>query len=126
MIHPIFKTALKRPDLVIRHLANYSELIRCEAVDVGKGLVVQAGAAALALISLLLALGLTGVAVMLGLVYDRFHWALVAVPALAWLSALIGGVLARRSNLRQDIKDVQEEVELDVEGLRLAKAVNDE
>lgn len=62
MIHPIFKTALKRPDLVIHHLANYSELIRCE------GLLVQAGAAVLAFISLLVALSLTGVAVMLGVV----------------------------------------------------------
>ena len=125
MIHPIFKTALKCPDLVIRHLANYSELIRCEAVDIGKGLLVQAGAAVLALISLLVALGLTGVAAMLGVVYDRVHWALVVVRALAWLGVLIGGVLARQSHLRQDVRDVQEEIELDVKGLRLAQEVND-
>lgn len=126
MIHPIFKTMLKRPELVMRHLANYADLLRCEMADVGKGLLVQACAGVLAVVSLLLALGLTGIAIMLGVLYGRSHWALVAVPAVPWLGALAGGLLASRSKVAEDVRDVREEVELDVKILQLAKELNDE
>ena len=94
MIHPIFKATLKHPALMLRHLANYGDLLRCEATDVGKGLIVQATAALVAAVALLLALGLTGVATMLGVLDGRFHWALVAVPATAWIVALVGALVA--------------------------------
>ncbi|MDM0032264.1 hypothetical protein QTI33_09000 [Variovorax sp. J22P271] len=125
MIHPFFKTALKHPDLVVRHLANYMALLRCEAKDAGKGLLIQISAGVVAVISLLLALGLTGVAVMLGFLYGRFHWVLALVPALAWLCALTSGFMAVRSRVPQDVKDVREEVELDLRALRLAKDFNE-
>ncbi|MDM0022419.1 hypothetical protein [Variovorax saccharolyticus] len=126
MIHPLFKTTLKRPDLVARHLANYVDLVQCEASDIAKGLLVQGAAAIVAILSLLLALGLTGVSVMLGVLAGRFHWALVAVPAVAWLIALAGAIMARRSKLREDIKDVRDELELDLKVLALAKELNNE
>jgi len=126
MIHPVFKTLLKHPELVMRHLANYGDLLRCEMADAGKALLIQASAGVLAVVSLLLALGLTGIAVMLGVLYSRFHWVLVAVPAVAWLGALGGGLLASRSKVAKDVRDVREEVELDLKILQLAKELNDE
>ena len=126
MIHPLFKATLKRPDLVMRHLANYADLVQCEASDIGKSLLRQAVAGVVATLSLLLALGLTGISVMLGVLNGRFHWALVAVPAVAWLVALTGALLARRSKFREDVKDVREEMELDLKVLALAKELNDE
>ncbi|MGJ7506308.1 hypothetical protein [Variovorax sp. GT1P44] len=126
MIHPIFKALLKRPELVVQHLANYVDLLKYELTDVGKGLLVQAVAGVVAAVSLLLALGLTGIAVMLGLLAGRFHWSLVGVPAVAWVGALVGGLLATRSKLREDVKGVSDEIERDVRVLRLAKELNDE
>ncbi|MDM0001194.1 hypothetical protein QTI24_21485 [Variovorax sp. J22P240] len=126
MIHPLFKAALKRPDLLIRHLANYGELLKCEAADAGKGLLVQAAAGVAAAMALVLALGLTGVAVMLGILQATFHWVLVAVPAVAWLCVMVGGLMAMRSVVRRDIQDVRDEVERDLRLIRLAKELKDE
>ncbi|MDM0078501.1 phage holin family protein [Variovorax sp. J2P1-59] len=126
MIHPLFKAALKRPDLLLDHLANYAELIKCEAADAGKGLVVQATAGVAAAVTLLLALGLTGFGVMLGVFHGTFHWVLVAVPGVAWVGVIVGAVMASRSSVRQDIKDVRDEVERDLQLLRVAKELKDE
>ena len=126
MIHPLFNAALKRPDLLLHHLTNYAELVKCEAADAGKGLLVQAAAGVAAAVTLLLALGLTGVAVMLGVFHGTFHWVLVAVPAIAWVGVIVGGVMATRSSMRRDIKDVRDEVERDLQLLRLAKDLKDE
>ncbi|MDM0108847.1 hypothetical protein QTH97_28160 [Variovorax sp. J22R24] len=126
MIHPLFKAALKRPDLVLHHLANYGELLKCEAADAGKGLLVQAAAGVAAAVALLLALGLTGVAVMLGVLHGTFHWVLVAVPAVGWLGVIVGAVVATRSAVQRDIQDVRDEVERDLHLLRLAKELKNE
>ncbi|RZL93768.1 MAG: hypothetical protein EOP82_06600 [Variovorax sp.] len=126
MINPIFSTALKHPELVVRHLANYIELVRREAAEAGKGLVVQAIGGVVALVALLLAIALTGVAAMLGVMQGTFHWVLVVVPAVVWGIALLGVWLAMRSRLQQDIKDVREEVELDMNILRVTKELKDE
>lgn len=125
MIHPIFMTTLKRPDLVFQHLANYADLLKCEAADIGKGLLVQAAAGVVAGVALILSLGLTGIAVMLGVLNGRFHWALVAVPAVAWLAAILAGLVAARSRIRDDVREVREEVERDLQILGGTKELND-
>ena len=51
------------------------------------------------LMSVLLFLGLSGVALMMGLLYGQFHWALVAVPVAALL--LLVGVWIRAYQLSQ-------------------------
>ena len=126
MIHPIFKAALKRPDLVFQHLANYVELLKEEAADLGKGLALQAVGAVAAIVALLLALGLTGVAVMQGVLHGTFNWVLVIVPGVAWLFVLIGVAIAMRSTLQGEIQDVRDEVASDLEVLRVAKDMTDE
>lgn len=121
MIHPIFMTVLRRPELVFTHLVNYAELVKGEIASLGTSLAIRAAGAATALIALLLALGLTGVAVMLGFVHGSFHWVLVAVPGVAWLLVLIGVVLALRSTVKEKVEDVKDEIEADLRALRLVK-----
>ncbi len=126
MIHPIFKTALRRPDLIAGHLGNYAELLKGEAKAFGMSVGVRAAGAAMAFVALLLALGLTGVAVMLGVLNGSFHWILALVPGVAWLLALGGGLLALKLPTPAPVDDVKDELERDLRALRLVQeAKND-
>jgi len=126
MIHPIFTVVLRRPELVFRHLANYGELFRSEISSLGSSLLTRAAGAVLAIVALLLALGLTGLAVMLGFLQGSYHWVLAAVPGTAWVLALVGLLLALRSTVKERVDDVKDEFEADVRTLRLLKEANDE
>ena len=121
MVHPIFKTVLRRPELLANHLTNYAELIKDELSALGTSVAVRAAGAAIALVALLLALGLTGIAIMLGYLHASFHWVLVVVPGVAWLLAVIGTVLAMRSTTEKPVQDVKGEVEADLKMLRLVQ-----
>ena len=88
MAHPIFSVIVRRPDLLARHLSNHAELIGAEFAQAKRALVRKAVAGLGAGVSLLLALGLSATAVMLAVV-ERFHWALIAVPGLVWLTHLL-------------------------------------
>lgn len=119
---------LRRPELLATHLANYSTLIKAEVTAVGTSLVVRAVSAVIALVALLLALGLSGIAVMLGFLHGSFHWALVIVPGVAWLISLIGiGRAMKATSLDQKVDAVKDEVDADFRMLKLVqKAKNDE
>lgn len=126
MIHPIFKTALRRPDLIAGHLGNYAELLKGEAKAFGMSVGVRAAGAAMAFVALLLALGLTGVAVMLGVLNGSFHWILALVPGVAWLLALGGGLLAFKLPTPAPVDDVKDELQRDLRALRhVQEAKND-
>lgn len=126
MIHPIFKTVLRRPDLIAGHLGNYAELLKGEAKAFGMSVGVRAAGAAMAFVALLLALGLTGVAVMLGVLNGSFHWILALVPGVAWLLALGGGLLALKLPTPAPVDDVKDELARDLKALRLVQeAKND-
>lgn len=121
MIHPIYMTALRRPDLVAAHLRNHVDLVKHEIADAGRSVAYKAAGAIVALVALLLALGLTGIAVMLGVLHGSFHWVLAAVPGVAWLLTLIGLVVALKSSVRDDVQEVKDELEADLAALRTVK-----
>lgn len=125
MIHPIFTTALRRPDLIASHLANYGALLKAELSSLGSSLVARAVAAVIALVALMLALGLTGVAVMLGVLHGSHHWALLAVPGAAWLLTVGCGLYAMRSTASDKVDDIKGELEADVQMFRLIKDIKD-
>lgn len=120
MIHPIFMTILRRPDLVVRHLSNYGEMVKSELSAIGQSFALRAAAAAVALVALLLALGLTGMAVMLGFL-QGYHWVLLAVPAVAWALSAIGAIYAMRSPVQEHVEGIKSEMDADVQMFRLIK-----
>lgn len=122
MIHPLFSTVLGHPELVADHLANYGALVRQEAQEASRGVVARAVAGVLAAVSAMLALALTGVAVMLGVLHGSFHWVLVAVPGCAILIALISGYVAARPSPFHGFADLREQIDADVQALRAAGA----
>jgi uncharacterized membrane protein len=120
MFHPIFSTVLGHPDLVAEHLANYGALIRQETQEASHGVVAKVIAGVLAAVSGMLALGLIGIAVMLGVLHGSFHWVLVAVPAVAVLVAVGSALVAARPRPFHAFSDLRSQLDADVQALRVA------
>jgi hypothetical protein len=120
MIHPIYSTVLGHPELVAEHLANYGALVRQEAQDASEGLVARVIAGVLAAVSAMLALGLIGVAVMLGVLHGSFHWVLAAVPGVAIAVAAIAALVAARPRPFHAFADVRTQLDADLRALRAA------
>lgn len=122
MLHPIFSTVLGHPELVADHLANYAALVRQESAQAGRGLVARIVAGVLAAASAMLALGLIGVAVLLGVLHGSFHWVLVAVPGVAVLIAALCAWYAARPSPSHGFDDLRAQVSADLEALHEAGA----
>ena len=120
MLHPIFSTVLGHPNLIADHVANYGALIRQEAAQASRGVVIRMVAGVLAAVSAMLALGLIGVAIMLGVLQGRFHWILVLVPGVALVIALVSAYFASRPSPFHAFADLREQYDADVQALHLA------
>lgn len=120
MIHPIYSTVLGHPELVAEHLANYGALVGQEARDAGEDIMGRVVAAGLAAASALMALGLIGVALMLGVLHGSFHWVLAAVPATAIAIAVVAALVAARSRPFRAFADLRTQVDADLRALRAA------
>ncbi len=120
MLHPIFSTVLGHPELIADHLANYAALLKEETAAAGRGVVQRLIASVLAIVSTLLALGLIGIAVMLGVLHGSFNWVLVIVPAVAVVIAAISGYIAARPAAFHPFNDLREQLDADVVALRTA------
>ncbi|KLN52950.1 phage holin family protein [Variovorax paradoxus] len=122
MLHPIFSTVLGHPELIADHAANYAALIRQEASEAGRGLVARIVAGVLAAASAMLALGLIGVAVLLGVLQGSFHWVLVVVPGVALVIATICAWMAARPFPGYGFDDLRAQVDADLRALHEAGA----
>lgn len=120
MLHPIVSTALGHPELIAEHLANYGALVRQESQEASRSLVARMAASVLAAVSAMLALGLIGVAVMLGVLHGSFHWVLAAVPGVAVLVAVVSALIAARPSPFHAFADLQAQLDADVQALRQA------
>ena len=119
MLHPIYQTLLGHPELVGDHIANYGALIKQEAKQTGRSLLGRLLAGVVAVVSAMLALGLIGIAVMLGALHG-FHWVLAAVPALAGGIAMVAGSVASRPAQLHVFGDLQAQIDADLSALHLA------
>ncbi len=124
MLHPIYSTVLGHPELIADHVANYSALIKEEVAQASRGIVARLIAGVLAAVSGLLALGLAGVAVMLGAMNGTFHWALVIVPGVALVIALVSAKIAMRPSLSHGFEDIKAQLSADVHALHVAGGRN--
>ncbi|MEO5736936.1 MAG: hypothetical protein ABIQ82_05690 [Variovorax sp.] len=120
MLHPIFSTVLGRPELIADHLANYAALIREESTLAGRALIRRALAGVIAAVSAMLALGLIGIAVMLGVLHGSFHWVLVVVPGVAVVVAALSAWVATRPTDLNAFQDLSAQLDADVRALHLA------
>jgi hypothetical protein len=117
MLHPIFSTVLGHPELIADHLANYAALVKDEAETAGRGFVARIVAGVLAAVSAMLALGLIGVAAMLGFTQGSFHWVLAIVPGIAVVVAAGCAYYASRPTQMNAFDDLRAQLEADVRAL---------
>jgi uncharacterized membrane protein len=120
MLHPIFSTVLGHPELIAEHIANYAALVRQESGTAARGLIARIVAGILAAATFVLALGLIGVAVLLGVLHGSFHWVLVAVPGVALVIAAICAWIASRPFIAHGFDDLRAQVDADLQALHEA------
>ena len=125
MLHPIYSTVLGHPELIADHLANYGALLQQEMHEASRNLISRVLAAVVAVVSALLALGLAGVAVMLGALHDSFHWVLVVVPGIAAMVAIVAALIAAKLHMPHAFAALRAEFEADLHALHLAGEIHE-
>ncbi len=120
MLHPIFSTAIQRPDLIAEHVSAYCAVINQDAKAVGTQFVKRAIAGSVAVICGSIFVSLLGVAVMLGFTLNQFHWSLVVVPGVVLLIAVWAGFKAVQPLVHGNFADLKTQLKNDVSALRMA------
>jgi hypothetical protein len=118
MVHPIFAVLIKRPELVIDHVAGYAALVQEEASTVGVQVAKRVIAWGVAVLGLVVFLVLTGVAVMLGAMQGEFHWVLVAAPGAALLLSIGAWSVARQQLPAKAFTELKAQLDADAQALR--------
>ena len=120
MLHPLFTLLIRKPELVLEHLAGYGSLVHEEVASVGNHWVARIAAWAVVGVMGMVFLVLAGVAAMLGAMQHTFHWALLAVPGVALLAALVAYGIAKRPIPSNQFADIKAQVDADIQALRVA------
>ena len=119
-VHPIFSVLVRRPELVVDHLSGYAALVQQEASSLGLEVARCGLAWAIAVVSFIVFLMLAGVAVMLGVMNDEFHWVLILAPGLALALGAVATSIAIKSMPSKIFVELRGQVEADAQALRMA------
>jgi hypothetical protein len=122
MIHPIFSVLVKRPELVMDHVAGYAALVQEEASTVGGEVAKRAIAWGVAVLGLVVFLVLAGVAIMLGAMMNEFHWALLVAPGAALLLSVVAWTVARQRLPAKAFSELKAQLDADAQALRAVGA----
>ena len=120
MLHPLFSTLVKRPDLMVDHVAAYAALFHQEATAAGADLLKRGVAWAVAGVCCIVFLVLGGTAMMLGFTQNQFHWALVVVPAIPLVLMAIAVMIACKPFTSERFPELKAQIDSDAEALRMA------
>jgi hypothetical protein len=119
-MHPLCLTIIRRPDLIMDHLSAYAALFKQEANDASKLLMRRVLAWLLAVMSVAICVVFSGVALMLGVLQNQFHWILLVVPGAMALCALGAFALAKKTVLADRFTNVNSQFLSDAAALRAA------
>lgn len=119
MLHPLFSTLIQRPDLIVDHVSAYAALFQQEASSAGSALLVRTVNWVLAALLAAVFLGLTGVALMLGLMQNNFHWVLVVVPGFVLVLLLVAIVRAKKPLQDERFPELKAQIDNDARALRM-------
>ena len=122
MLHPIFSLLIKRPELVIDHVAGYAALVQEEASSVGTEVAKRAIAWVVTLAGALIFLVLAGVAAMLGVMQGEFHWILLVVPGIALVISVGAWTVARQRLPAKAFTELKAQLDADAQALRAVGA----
>lgn len=118
MLHPLFSTLIQRPDLVADHVAGYAQLLQEEATQASSEILARLVAWFVAAVLGIMFLGLTGVAVMIGVMQAHFHWVLIAVPGSILLAAILAAIRAQKPFISEKFPEFRAQIDSDVRALR--------
>ena len=118
MLHPLFSTIVQRPDLVLDHLSAYASLFHKEASSAGSELLARVVAGVVAIMALVVFLGLAGIALMLGLLQNQFHWVLIAVPGFALALLCVAIMVAMKPLKSERFPELKAQIDSDAQALR--------
>jgi hypothetical protein len=119
MLHPLFATLIKRPDLIADHIAAYVELTQLEASGFATDWLQRWVAWALVALGALVFVIFTGIGLMLGAL-NQFHWVLVAVPGTVLLLTFLALLKARAHIDHDRFTELKAQMEGDLRALREA------
>jgi hypothetical protein len=119
-MHPLFLTIIRRPDLAINHISAYASLLVQEANQASHSLVNRVLIWLLAVFSVAICVVLAGVALMLGVLQNQFHWILVAVPGAMAFCALLAFFSAKKAVLADRFAIIKSQLVSDAAALRAA------
>lgn len=118
LMHPIFSVLLKRPELLVDHVAGYAALAREEAAIAAGEMARRAIAWGVAVLGFIMFLVLAGTAAMIGALQGQFHWMLLAVPGIALAIAVAGVILGMRKLAHPLFTEVRAQLDADAQALR--------
>ena len=119
-MHPLCLTLIQRPDLLVDHLSAYADLFKQEANHSGNMLLSRLLLWFIAVMSVLISIVLSGMALMLGVLQNQFHWILIAVPGIMALCAVIAVTWAKQSAFTRHFELIKSQLLKDAEALRIA------
>lgn len=117
-MHPLLLTIIRRPDLLINHMSAYASLLAQETNQASQSLVNRVLIWFLVVFSVALCVVLAGVALMLGVLQNQFHWILVAVPGTMALCALVAFTWAKQTVLADRFANIKSQLLSDAAALR--------
>lgn len=118
LVHPIFKVLLKRPELLMEHVAGYAALAREEATSAAGEMVRRALGWMVAALGFLAFLVLAGAAAMMGALQGQFHWALLAVPGGALAITGAGVAMGMQKPAHPLFAELRTQLDADAQALR--------
>jgi len=120
MLHPLFSIIVRRPDLLVEHVSGYAALAHEEASEAMAELLKRLAAGALAVVFGVAFVTLAGMALMLGILLDRFHWILLACPLLMLVLLALAVSQAKKPLATQRFAELKAQVHRDAQALRTA------
>jgi hypothetical protein len=118
MLHPLFSTLIQRPDLIVDHVAGYAQLLQEEATQASGEVVSRVVAWFAAAVLGMMFLGLSGVAIMVGVLNNQFHWVLIAVPGVALVAAAMAVLRAKKPFMSEKFPEFRAQIDSDIRALR--------
>jgi hypothetical protein len=119
MIHPLFKLLVNRPELFVEHAGAYAEVLAAEARDLSAHWQRRVALLVLAVSCTLIAMGLSGVAVLLAsaIAWDQMPlpWLLVATPLVPLALGLVCALAAQRPQARPALAVLRDQMALDAQ-----------
>jgi hypothetical protein len=119
-MHPLCLTIIRRPDLVVDHLSAYAALLKQETSDASKALMSRVLVWLIALMSVVICVVFSGIALMLGVLQNQFHWILVAVPGAMALCALGAFAYTKQNVVASHFSNIKSQFLSDSSALRVA------